>query len=867
MTTNRQIIIIPGIMGSVLRKQNSQIWPWLEILPGAYNRLVDINDLSITAPKLENYTYKFLKESLERLGDNVVEFPYDWRKNNLDHITLLEQKIDSEADEVILVAHSMGGIVAKLFLNQIQDSPLIEKISKLITLGTPWNGAMDSYKTLKYGKFIPEKKFRGQILNDKSSKEISSYFPSIYQLLPSYKYSELAEKTESKFLVSYRINNKNYYNHEEFFQENLNELFESNGHSFEKVFKDFYELLDKNFTGNTIHHEVVGVGSLTIAGISENSLGEADGDFRNGDGTVPLFSALTQQDNTYFVNNVEHQDLPKNPNVIELIKNIITNTDHDDENEIIFKSFDSSFNKGFSGQVVKVACPVTVSLVDVNGNVINGAIETIDEDGLSEILNKEYNIQNLGTTTYIILDEITEDEGGNELDLEEDFKKLYIQAYDDGPTSISIDKYEDGRLMKKSAFKTFEINTKIKAELTLSRGEEKNELLVEELDREPVIQEIYITTEEEDIIYPSTQVEIGGENILYINSQEILINNLPTFTVKNLERGTYDIDKTFLKINGEIFMLEENQEKSLVLNYGENKIEYFSKDVFGNMEESKYLIINFLPEKSLQIDLEFLPHQYFIKVKNNEVYENVITKYGLNIPQFEVIYDENSKVIGENIFYGVSQRQVTVNYEDIFGIQLHKEFLIDEDVVQQIFEGTASEKNIEDFRKNLNLDNSSIKFIMPEIRRGGPIRRVTKENISSCKEIVIEDEIFRIRILKDKKYTVSFQNLSEDIIFRKEGIYQLDFKVIDKDRNQDIRSMNLDFFIKVIDLDDELFSNDFNVVFDKSIDSYVAKIPFEIVNKLIREYWKTNQVINIEVVIFDRTTRNELRTQRISFRK
>ncbi|MFP3471478.1 hypothetical protein R0J90_15665, partial [Micrococcus sp. SIMBA_144] len=91
--------------------------------------------------------------------------------------------------EVILVAHSMGGIVAKLFLNQIQDSPLIEKISKLITLGTPWNGAMDSYKTLKYGKFIPEKKFRGQILNDKSSKEISSYFPSIYQLLPSYKYS------------------------------------------------------------------------------------------------------------------------------------------------------------------------------------------------------------------------------------------------------------------------------------------------------------------------------------------------------------------------------------------------------------------------------------------------------------------------------------------------------------------------------------------------------------------------------------------------------------------------------------------------------------------------------------------------------
>ena len=94
MTRLKQIIFIPGIMGSVLQKRRMPIWPWSELLPGTYDRLKDLNDSEIIANKIESFTYTCMLEKLKELDVIVDDFPYDWRKNNLSHLSLLEQKIN-----------------------------------------------------------------------------------------------------------------------------------------------------------------------------------------------------------------------------------------------------------------------------------------------------------------------------------------------------------------------------------------------------------------------------------------------------------------------------------------------------------------------------------------------------------------------------------------------------------------------------------------------------------------------------------------------------------------------------------------------------------------------------------------------------
>ena len=75
-------------------------------------------------------------------GENLFCFTYDWRKDNTYNAALLSEFIDSVIswtgkDKVNLVAHSMGGIVAKTFIKLFDKS----RIEKLVFIGTPHLGA------------------------------------------------------------------------------------------------------------------------------------------------------------------------------------------------------------------------------------------------------------------------------------------------------------------------------------------------------------------------------------------------------------------------------------------------------------------------------------------------------------------------------------------------------------------------------------------------------------------------------------------------------------------------------------------------------------------------------------------------------
>lgn len=125
-------------------------------LCGSFNLMVllDFQGPRLTGwnfPPFISYGKRFL-EAFERAGyardtDLFVAF-YDWRKSVQDAARLyLKPWVDrakrrARAEKVILVGHSMGGLVARSY---IQSPAYDHDVARLFTLGTPHRGAGEAY--------------------------------------------------------------------------------------------------------------------------------------------------------------------------------------------------------------------------------------------------------------------------------------------------------------------------------------------------------------------------------------------------------------------------------------------------------------------------------------------------------------------------------------------------------------------------------------------------------------------------------------------------------------------------------------------------------------------------------------------------
>ncbi|MEE8592741.1 MAG: alpha/beta fold hydrolase [Candidatus Bipolaricaulota bacterium] len=118
---------------------------------------------------------------------DLFTFPYDWRRDLLDISLLLASRIadildQTGAEAVDIVAHSMGGLLARAYVNTVDSPP----VRKLIMMGTPSHGSPDAFVALHSelgnGKLL---------LEDKNAQELSTNWPSVFQLLPTPEYFEL----------------------------------------------------------------------------------------------------------------------------------------------------------------------------------------------------------------------------------------------------------------------------------------------------------------------------------------------------------------------------------------------------------------------------------------------------------------------------------------------------------------------------------------------------------------------------------------------------------------------------------------------------------------------------------------------------
>src|SRR3989344_463427 len=223
---NYPIIFLPGVAGSELYCKDSNAWPgWLtqRITGGNFDKLYiddkgkqacnivplrsirgglefdlsflgvwhlfDVYDPFFDYMDNDGYSLEENKES----GLRYYDFAYDWRMDNHRTAELLDDQIDkalkeNKADKVILYAHSMGGVVAKLYMNDPKNA---KKVAAVVFMGTPHHGSPMPYYAYTNGY-----NFGNSKLSDTTMWELMGNWQAGYQLIPSYSFIQDSESGE-----------------------------------------------------------------------------------------------------------------------------------------------------------------------------------------------------------------------------------------------------------------------------------------------------------------------------------------------------------------------------------------------------------------------------------------------------------------------------------------------------------------------------------------------------------------------------------------------------------------------------------------------------------------------------------------------
>jgi pimeloyl-ACP methyl ester carboxylesterase len=234
-TGKRPVIVIPGILGTELinPKTGKTVWPSAfrtneDALPISPNLEANRDDLvpgkileTVRLARIlpEVFVYRDLLDALRRYAgyrqaswedpgsdgdrDAFYVFAYDWRRDNVanarelvQRIERLKQRLQRPELKFNIVAHSMGGLIAR-YAAMYGDADLppdgvalhptwlgAAHISKIVMIGTPNEGSADAFATLAEGYSITEGLRRRVPLLNKLSAQDAARTPSVFQLMP-----------------------------------------------------------------------------------------------------------------------------------------------------------------------------------------------------------------------------------------------------------------------------------------------------------------------------------------------------------------------------------------------------------------------------------------------------------------------------------------------------------------------------------------------------------------------------------------------------------------------------------------------------------------------------------------------------------
>ncbi len=149
-TSGPLLLVLPGIMGSELRRQGDKLWvDAVSYVGGGFGKL-RIDQDEVEATGFVGQVYADFCDAF-RSSHEVLPFYYDWRHSIFDAGQRLNQKlhkvlagIDIRSRPLQIVAHSMGGLVVRAMLAEADSAwkkALENPLSRIIMLGTPNQGS------------------------------------------------------------------------------------------------------------------------------------------------------------------------------------------------------------------------------------------------------------------------------------------------------------------------------------------------------------------------------------------------------------------------------------------------------------------------------------------------------------------------------------------------------------------------------------------------------------------------------------------------------------------------------------------------------------------------------------------------------
>lgn len=354
------VVLLPGILGSVLERDGKEVWAMskgaafraLLSLGGSIKKLqldgddpaADNLDDGVVATrllpdlhlvpglwKIDGYSAiaDALHEEFELIdGRNYFEFPYDWRRDNRAHGRRLARQAhdwlanwretsgNSDA-KLILLAHSMGGLVSRAFL-ELNDG--WKDTRALITFGTPYRGSLNAVDFLATGM----KRKIGPVGLDLT--DFLRSLTSVYQLLPIYPSVETADGT------TLRVSEADIVGVDQGRAESALAFHRS----IEAAVTEHQA--DAGYTDDGYRiHPVVGIAQPTMQGARlENGkvtmLHNLGGRDLGGDGTVPRVSAMPIEmtdASAGMFSPIRHSSMQNTAGVIAQVTGIITGGDID----------------------------------------------------------------------------------------------------------------------------------------------------------------------------------------------------------------------------------------------------------------------------------------------------------------------------------------------------------------------------------------------------------------------------------------------------------------------------------------------------------------------------------------------------------
>ena len=199
---NKKYILIPGLGAS---------WNTSAIISGEN---IDNSDWSMT-PFVNNYDN--ISEYFNSKNLNYSVWNYDWRRPLLEIVSDFEEYVEKnieDDDEVYVVGHSLGGLVARMWYQKNSDD---DRIGKIISVGSPHKGATKAYEAYNGAKLSDNLDFSSIIWNlyltlinqgDFTKVEtVRELAPILRDLSPTYEFlnknNVLFPKEESKYFNLY----------------------------------------------------------------------------------------------------------------------------------------------------------------------------------------------------------------------------------------------------------------------------------------------------------------------------------------------------------------------------------------------------------------------------------------------------------------------------------------------------------------------------------------------------------------------------------------------------------------------------------------------------------------------------------------